>query len=513
MSQAATSQQEWFGHPRGLFTLFMTEMWERFSYYGMRALLILFLTASVVDGGFGMDAPTAGAIYGLFTGGVYLFTLAGGWVADRLIGQQNAVLYGGILIAAGNFLLAIPSEMMFYLGLIVIILGTGLLKPNVSTIVGELYGSGTQQAKQDAGFSIFYMGINLGAFIAPLVTGTIGEGYGFRLGFLAAGVAMSLGLIQYQMTRGHLMGAGAEPAPSSPEAQAKGWKMLWVGLAISAALVVAALAGVLPVDIQVLAGAAGIFIVLLALAFFAYVLLFGGLTIGEKKRTLVIMVFFVAAALFWSGFEQAATTFNLFARDYTDRTLLGGLFESGMHPASWYQSINPLFIIVLSPVFAWIWVSLGRRNMDPSSPMKFSLGLFQLGLGFIVLMFASKLAVDQQVAPSWLLITYLLHTTGELCLSPIGLSNVTSLAPKRYVGQMMGTWFMGAALGNLFAGLIGGHVGGADIAEMPGQLLNMAWIGIGGGALLMVFAGVLKGWIGTHDDDSPEKLMEQPVEP
>jgi len=512
MSQDAAAPQEWFGHPRGLFTLFMTEMWERFSYYGMRALLILFLTASVMDGGFGMDAPTAGAIYGLFTGGVYLFTLAGGWVADRLIGQQNAVLYGGILIAAGNFLLAIPMEMAFYLGLVVIILGTGLLKPNVSTIVGEIYGGG-QQARRDAGFSIFYMGINLGAFIAPLVTGTIGENVGFRLGFLAAGVAMSLGLIQYQMTRSHLMGAGALPAPSSDAEKARGWKMLWAGLAVTLAIVAAALFGFLPVEVQWMAGAAGTFIVGLALAFFAYVLLFGGLTTHEKKRTLVIFVFFLAAAVFWSGFEQAATTFNLFARDYTDRSLMGGMFESGMHPASWYQSINPLFIIVLSPVFAWIWVSLGKRNMDPSSPLKFALGLFQLGLGFIVLMFAAKLAVDQPVAPTWLLITYLLHTTAELCLSPIGLSNVTSLAPRRYVGQMMGTWFMGAALGNLFAGIIGGHVGGADIEHMPGQLLDMAWIGIGGGTLLLIFAGVLKGWIGTNEDLAPQKLKEQPVEP
>jgi POT family proton-dependent oligopeptide transporter len=478
----------------------MTEFFERFTYYGMRALLILFLTAAVTadNAGFGIDAATAGAIYGLYTGAVYLFSLPGGWVADRLIGQRRAVFWGGVIIAIGNFTLSIPAgPPVFYLGLAIIVLGVGLLKPNISAIVGRLY-EGQPGARRDAGFSIFYMGINLGAFVAPLVAGTVGEAWNWRGGFFIAGLAMALGVVQYKLTEHYLGDAGLHPAAGTDAERARGWRLLWIGLAAVIVLVALMFAGAIPVDVTTLAKGVGAGMLALAVGFFAYVLLVAKITAQERGRVAVIAIFFLCAALFWGGFEQAATTFNLFAQDYTDRALLGGFFPEGVHPASWYQSANPIFIILLAPVFAWIWVTLGKRNLDPSAPAKFGLGLAQLGLGFVVMMFAAQLVVRSggDVAPTWLLLTYLLHTTGELCLSPVGLSNVTKLSPPQYVGQMMGTWFLGAALGNLVAGLIGGHVGGGEAAAMPGQFLTMAFIGGGAGLLMLVTSPLIKRMMG-----------------
>lgn len=495
------TQPTWLGHPRGLVTLFMTEFFERFTYYGMRALLILFLTAATTadNAGFGIPRENAGAIYGLYTGAVYLFSLPGGWVADRLIGQRRAVFWGGVMIMLGNFTLALPaSPPVFYLGLAIIVLGVGLLKPNISAIVGELYRD-QPGARRDAGFSIFYMGINLGAFIAPLIAGTIGEGWSWRGGFFIAGLAMGIGLMQYRATEKYLGEAGLQPHASSPAERRRGWQLLTGGLALVAVIVLLLFSGVIAVDIRQLAQIVGTGMVALAFVFFGYVLFFADLSREERGRVAVIAIFFLAAALFWAGFEQAATTFNLFAQDVTDRSALGGWFPHGVHPASWYQSANPLYIILLSPFFAWLWVALGRRNLDPSAPAKFGLGLLQLGLGFIVIMYAAHLAIESggKVAPVWLLLTYLLHTTGELCLSPVGLSNVTKLSPPRYVGQMMGTWFLGAAVGNLAAGLIGGHVGGGDVADMPPQFLKMALIGGGAGILLLLASGVIKKLMGS----------------
>ncbi|MFO7278061.1 MAG: peptide MFS transporter [Pseudomonadota bacterium] len=499
---AAEAPREFLGHPRGLATLFFTEMWERFTYYGMRAILILFMTASAAAGGLGMSAETAGAIYGLYTAGVYLFSLPGGWIADRLLGQRNAVFWGGVLIAAGNLVLAIPAgASLTFFGLFVITLGVGLLKPNVSVLVGELY-KGDTGARRDAAFSIFYFGINLGAFIAPLIVGTLGETVSWRVGFLAAGVAMIIGLVQYKVW-GHWLGdAGVHPAPSSEAERGRSRRTLTIGLAVLAVLVVLAFSGLIPLDVVQIANVAGIAMLALAVYFFGYVLLFGGLKSDEKKRVLVIAIFFLCAALFWAGFEQAGSTFNLFARDYTDRSLFGSFFAEGQHPASWYQSVNPIFILLLSPVFAWLWMALGKRNLDPSAPAKFGLGLIQLGLGFAVMMVAAEVVItsERNVLPTWLVLTYLLHTTGELCLSPIGLSNVTKLAPARYVGQMMGTWFLGAAVGNLAAGLIGGHVGGGDVADMPAQFLRMALIGGGAGVLLLLIARPVRRWMGTASE-------------
>ncbi|HPF25281.1 MAG TPA: peptide MFS transporter [Steroidobacteraceae bacterium] len=493
--------KSFFGHPRGLATLFMTEFFERFTFYGMRALLVLFLVAATdaANPGFGIDRETAGAVYGLYTGAVYLGSLPGGWIADRLIGQRSAVLWGGIIIALGNFILAIPaSPPVFYFGLAVIVVGVGLLKPNISAIVGALY-EGQSGARRDAGFSIFYMGINLGAFVAPLVAGTLGEGWNWRIGFLFAGLAMLLGVAQYKYTEKYLGHAGLAPQNLTADERSKSWRVVGIAAVLVIGLAGLLFAGVIPVSIQTLAQGFGTAMVALAVAFFGYVLFIARLTTEERKRVAVIAVFFLAAAVFWAGFEQAATTFNLFTQDYTDRSLLGGLFPEGMHPASWYQSANPIFIILFAPFFAWLWVALGRRNLDPSAPAKFGLGLLLLGVGFLIMMLAAQLvaASGGRVAPTWMLMTYLLHTFGELCLSPVGLSNVTKLAPQRYVGQMMGTWFLGAAVGNLIAGLLGGHIGSSAVDEMPGQFLQMALIGGGAGVLLLLLSRPLANWMGS----------------
>lgn len=438
-----SNEKTFLGHPRGLATLFMTEFFERFTYYGMRALLVLFLVASTTDAnpGFGMDRETAGAIYGLYTGAVFLFSLPGGWIADRLIGQRRAVFWGGIIIAIGNFLLAIPATpTMFYLGLATIVIGVGLLKPNISAIVGGLY-DGQPGARRDAGFSIFYMGINLGALIAPFIAGTIGESWNWRAGFACAGAAMLIGVLQYRMTEKYLGDAGLAPANLTDAERSRGWRSVGIGAAVVVIVTALLYLGVIPVTVTGLAQLFAGGMVAVGFLFFAWVLIAGGLNADEKKRVLLIALFFLCAALFWAGFEQAATTFNLFAQDYTDRSWLGNLFADGEHPAAWYQSANPIFVVIFAPFFAWLWVALGRRNLDPSSPAKFGLALVLVGVGFLVMMWAAQLVVASggKVAPTWLLLTYLLHTFGELCLSPVGLSNVTKLSPKRYVGQMMGT--------------------------------------------------------------------------
>ena len=496
MTPTASSGATFFGHPRGLATLFFTEFFERFSYYGMRALLVLFLTASLAQGGLGVDNVTAGAIYGLYTSAAYLLCVPGGWVADRLIGQRQSVWYGGILISVGNFMLAVPSQLVFYLGLVVSAVGTGLLKPNVSAVVGELYRD-LPGARRDSGFSIFYMGINLGGWLSPLVSGTIGETLSYRWGFFTAGAAMLIGLVQYRLT-GHYLGeAGLVPQGASADERRRSRRWLLLGLALFAGAIALVALGAVHASADQLADWFFWLMVGLAVVFFGGVLLFGGLDAAAKKRVGVIIVFFLCAALFWAGFEQAGSTFNLFARDLTDRSFLGGWFEAHEHPATWYQSINSLFIVALAPVFAWMWIALARRNLDPSAPLKFGLGLIGLGAGFAVLMLAAQLIIAHggKVGPQWLIIVYLVHTCAELCLSPVGLSNVTKLAPRRYVSQMMGMWFLGTALGNLLAGRIGGRIG-SDVATMPAEFLQMTLFGVGLGVLMLLLSPLFRRWMG-----------------
>ena len=477
-----------FGHPRGLSTLFFTEMWERFSYYGMRALLILFMTAPLATGGLGFDAAQAGAIYGLYTSMVYITALPGGWIADRLIGAQRAVLYGGILIACGHFSLAVPSIATFYLGLFLIVIGTGLLKGNVSVIVGRLYGP--EDERRDAGFSIYYMGINLGAFLAPLVCGYLGQRVNWHVGFAAAGVGMVLGLVQYTAGRRHLGDAGLHPArPSSSESfdrqkrQAARWAL------IAAAVVIAfgagGATGALPITAKHIADAAGYVLLLVVVGFFAWVFLSSGWTRLERNRLVVVLVLFLGYALFSSAFEQAGSTLNLFADRNTDNSVLGVGF-----PSSWFQSANPLFIIAFAPLFAWLWIRLARRHQEPSSPAKFGLALVLVGAGFAVLVPPAILGRDGAlVSPMWLTAAYLLHTWGELALSPVGLSAMTKLAPVRIGGLVMGVWFLGLSVGNY----IGGRVGGLyESWPLPSLFGVVAAFAVVAGVMLLFFARPLR---------------------
>lgn len=483
-------------HPRGLYTLFFTELWERLSYYGMRAILVLAMVAAVQDNGMGLDDPTATAIYGLYTAGVYLLALPGGWLADRLFGLQQAVWYGGIIIALGHFSMAIPTELTFYLGLVLIVIGTGLLKPNVSALVGELYPEGG--ARRDAGFSIYYMGINIGAIVGPLICGFLGEKVDWHWGFGAAGVGMVIGLIQYRATRHYLGEAGAAPSTTGDatlDAKRKSEAQLVVGIGglIIALVFGAAATGLLTINPLAVAASTSYVIVGIAVLFFGAIYAFGKLTRDEKFHVGGIILFFVAAAMFWSGFEQAGSSLNLFAERYTDRVYFG--WEM---PASWLQMVNPLFIVILAPVFASLWVRLAARNLNPSLPLKLALGLIQLGLGFAVMIFASYVVLEGDKAwPTWLIFTYLLHTTGELCLSPVGLSAVTKLAPKRFVGQMMGTWFMGAALGNLIAGLVAGRFGEDSLQQMPERFLTVTLTTVGFGVLMILLLPWLRKLTGN----------------
>ena len=401
----------WFGHPRGLSTLFFTEMWERFSYYGMRGFLILYMTKAL-----GFTDPHAGAVYGNYVGSVWLAAIFGGVIADRWLGHYRSVLLGGTIIALGHFTLALHALPFFYAGLSLIVLGTGLLKPNVSTLVGALYEQGDE--RRDAGFSVFYMGINLGALLGPLVAGKLAEGVDWHLGFACAGVGMTLGLAQYVLGRRRLAPAierlAARPGPA----------------AVSPGL------------------APGVS--------------HGGFTAADWKRMTAVVVFFAFASLFWGAYEQAGSTLNLFADRYVHLELLGIKLY-----ASWFVSIQAAFVILLSPAFAWLWVKLGPRQ--PSSPAKFALALLFVGLAFVLLMPAGAIAQGGvRISPLWLVAVYFIEELGELCLSPVGLSVVTKLAPKQVVGLMMGVFFLSNALGNKLAGWSAGFISTTPLPTLFG---------------------------------------------
>jgi POT family proton-dependent oligopeptide transporter len=464
-----TGDKKFFGHPRGLSTLFFTEMWERFSFYGIRPLLILFMSATILRGGFGFTRPEASAIVGIYAFCVYLASLPGGWIADRWLGLRRAIFYGGVLIAMGHLLIALSAVLdkpAFFLGLIFIVMGTGLLKPNISAIVGDLYPEGG--SRRDAGFSIFYMGINVGALLAPLVTGALGERIGWHWGFGAAGVGMLLGLITYRLRAPKTLGPIGLTPSAGPEEQRRVRTFTAIGLGVLLAVVLAAMMGVFTIDAVKVATQMRNIVLGMVVLYFLYLLFLAGLTMDERKRIAVIIVLFVFATIFWSAFEQAPTSLNLFAQDFTDRVLFG--WEV---PILWLQSVNSLFVIALAPVFAWIWVALGKRGKDLSSPGKFAFGLFFAGLGFLIMVAAAKIVAGGpggtvvKVSMWWLSFSYLLQTFGELSLSPVGLSSMTKLAPRRFVGQMMGVWFTAAGLGNLLAGLVGGRVDPEKLDQMP----------------------------------------------
>jgi POT family proton-dependent oligopeptide transporter len=487
---APPGDRAFFGHPRGLSTLFFTEMWERFSYYGMRALLILFMTAAPAAGGLGFDTGTAGAVYGLYTSMVYLTSLPGGWIADRLIGQRRAVLYGGLLIASGHFSMAFPSLSTFYLGLLLIVIGTGLLKGNISVLVGQLYAA--DDNRRDAGFSIYYMGINLGAFLAPLVCGYLGQRVNWHLGFAAAGVGMVFGVIQYVVGARHLGEAGLHPAPVASPAESTALRrtaVLWGGGTLAAVALFGLLqfTGTLAFSPTQIADAMGYVLLFTVVIFFGWLFFGADWTLAERRRLYVVGVFFLAAALFWSSFEQAGSTLNLFADRNTRNSVLGFDF-----PSSWFQSANALFIIMFAPLFAMLWLRLGSR--EPASPVKFSFGLMGVGAGFAILIPAATSAENGAlVSPMWLVLTYLVHTWAELCLSPVGLSSMTKLAPARVAGLMMGVWFLGSSVGNFIGGRLAAFYEAWPLPQLFGVV---AAFGIVFGALLLVFSRPIKGWMG-----------------
>lgn len=432
-------QNGFVGHPKGLFTLFFTEFWERFSYYGMRAILIFFMYYELNEGGLGLDRGTANSIMAIYGSLVYMSGIIGGWIADRLLGTRKTIFYGGVLIMIGHFLLAFPGDVtMLFASMAFIVIGTGLLKPNVSSIVGDIYAE--TDSRRDAGFSIFYMGINMGAFIAPFIVGTIGQKYSFHLGFSLAAVGMLIGLIVFKVTEKKYLGlAGLQVNnPLKPEER----KKVFTQIAI-VALVILVLGGIGiktgVLTMNVFSLLITILGVLIPTAFFIYMYRSEKTTKDEKSRLLAYIPLFLAAVMFWAIQEQGATILATYADERTQLNLGGFQLES-----SWFQSLNPLFVITLSPLFAMLWLKWGDKQ--PSTPRKFSYSLFFAGLSFLVMMIPAHLSGGQAlVSPLWLVLSFFLVVVGELLLSPVGLSATTKLAPQAFAAQTMSLWFLTSA--------------------------------------------------------------------
>jgi proton-dependent oligopeptide transporter, POT family len=494
VSSVTAVDRGFFGHPRGLSTLFFTEMWERFSYYGMRAILTLYMTKSLVEGGLGFDEKYASVIYATYVSSVWYLPLVGGWLADRILGARRAVLIGGIIIACGHYSMAISSLPTFYAGLVLIAIGTGLLKPNISAMVGQLYSD--KDERRDAGFSIFYMGINLGAFLSPIVVGFLAQHIWFRnfissmgfdpksswhFGFGAAGVGMTLGLIQYVVGRNRLRNVGAKPERKAAGAKSQSFDYVTGALAVLGGIIGAALGRYF--------GDAGLVSALFpCVVFFFAGYLFGTVRLlagNELKNVLVIFILFVFSIVFWMTFEQAGSSLTLFADRLTQTAIFGWEF-----PSSWFQSVQPIFIILLAPVFAGIWQKMGTRQ--PSSPGKFAYGLLFAGFAFVVVTIASMLTGGGRVSPLWLIVVYFLQSLGELCLSPVGLSTVTKLAPARMVGLMMGVWFLSISIGSYIAGLTTRFFAGNDPAVLTRAFGTFAAITLVAAIVLAVLTPLIK---------------------
>lgn len=475
------------GHPKGLFVLFFAEMWERFSYYGMRALLIFYLTKHWL-----FSDEKSGVIYGAYTALVYITPVLGGYLADRYLGQRKAVTYGAVLLTFGHLLMGFEgaggqdaaSLNVFWLALAFIIVGSGFLKANISVIVGQLYPR--TDVRRDGAYTIFYMGINLGAALGALLCGYLGETYGWSYGFGAAGVGMLLGLIVFIVFKPLLLGRGE---PLNPEALNKtvlGIKLEWLLYLVGLVAVVVCWWLVQnQAVVGSLLGAAGAILVV-------YVLWTAvrKLEPHDRDRIFAAMFLIIGSILFWALFEQAGSSLNLFTDRHVDR--------SGV-PASVFQSLNAIYIVLLAPLFAWLWTTLGHKGLEPSAPAKFGLGIVQLGIGFLVLVAGSAAAGDSMVPVLFIFLIYLFHTTGELCLSPVGLSAMNRLAPAHLASLIMGTWFFASATGNFAAGLISAATGSeAASGEGAGREVVMAvysqigWIAIGVGIAVVVISPLIK---------------------
>lgn len=486
---------DFMGHPKPLRSLFLVEMWERFSYYGIRPLLVLFMTAMIAKGGLGIDDKTASAIYGIFASCLYLSPIIGGYLADNWLGQERALWWGSIVIALGHLFIGLSSFLgvaLFFAGLALLVAGTGLFKTCISVMVGSLYGK--NDARRDAGFTLFYMGINLGAFIAPLVVGGFKEKGMWHLGFAIGGIGMLVSLLIYrlfaqknlkQFAGVKMAATGEQPAwqpPQNVNPKIKTYVLIGTAGVIAAGVLIAL--GVIPFDAVMVASAMIYLIAGSVAAYFVYLFLSSRFDKGEKLRLLVCFLLVLGSMFFWSSFEQQPTSFNLFADRYTELKMFG--FDI---PSIWFQSLNPLFILIFAPVLSIIWVKLAARGINPSSMTKFALGMFFAGLGSVLMMFASQAVVDNVgllASPWWLVSSLFLLTLGELCLSPVGLSSMTKLAPDRMQGVMMGLFFASIAMGNLAASFAGGHVSAETISDLPKLFMMMT-------TLLMVSAAILYG--------------------
>jgi len=484
-----TNETQFFGHPQGLLTLALTEMWERMSYYGMRALLVLFMVATLQEGGLELTVAAAGAIYGLYTGAVYFFGLPGGWIADRLIGGQKAVFYGGIVIMIGHIILAIPTDWSFFVGLIFVVLGTGLLKPNIGAMVGELYTK--KDSRRDSAYTLYYMGINIGSVIGYMVCGYLQVNYGYHYAFGAAAIGMGIGLVQYKLTAKHISGVADGPkTPLSAQGSKIAWLCIVVFLITVVVITTMIMSGSIGFDPVVVATQVAKIIGAIFLLYFGYIFFFGNLNGNEKRGLGALFLICVASTCFWAGFEQAGSSLNLFGLNYTDRMI--GDFEI---PAPWFQSINSYFIILLSPFFAALWINLAKRMIEPSYSVKCAIGLIIMASGFVVMYFAAQYAASGlKVAPYWLVATYFLHTVGELCLSPVALSAVSKLSPRRFAGQMMGVFTLTYAMGNIIAGLLSGNFDPNKVDQMPGLYLQITIFSVGVGIVLVLLSFKTGKW-------------------
>jgi proton-dependent oligopeptide transporter, POT family len=479
--------REIFGQPRGLATLFLTEMWERFTYYGMRSILILFAVAAVSEGGLGLDDHIASAVYGLYIASTYVFALFGGWMADRLLGAQRAVIVGGVVILCGNVLLVLGSVQCFFVGLVVIVLGVGLLKPNISVMVAELYPEGG--ARRDAGFSIFYVGISVGALLGSLLVPLCAAQFGWRWGFSLPVFGMMIGLGQFLLTR-HWLGERGRGARGATGFRA--WLPVFLLLLAVMAITALAIGGQLAIDPVRLAAAASWVIALFAVAYFAYLILFAGLNRDERRRVYVMIALFVAYATFFAGFEQGGASMNLFADRYTDRNVFGWVMPAGV-----LQGTTALYTILFAPAFAALWIALGRRGYDFAPSIKFAAGLALLSAGCLVMYVASGYVVKgAKILPTWLLVTYFLQECGDLCLSPVGLSSMTKLAPPRFVGQVMGLWFLALALGNNLAGQLSGEYDASNLQSLPALFLKIFWWSFGAAAIMLLLTPLIRRLLG-----------------
>ncbi|MGW0060007.1 peptide MFS transporter [Streptosporangium sandarakinum] len=491
-AETRTEEKTFFGHPRGLATLFGTEMWERFSWYGLRAILATFMAASPAASGLGLSQQTATALVGVYGALIYLVALPGGWIADRILGARRAVLWGGFIIMCGHISMAIPVNggAFVALGLLLIITGTGLLKPNISAMVGKLYPE-DEDARRDAGFSIFYLGINIGAFAAPLVVGWLASGDRWHLGFSAAAVGMALGLWQYAAGRRHLRGAGDAPGHRLTPRERRRFATAAAGAAVAVAGALALWAASGTFSLGAFSLVVTLLIVAVPVGYFAYILLGShNLTEDERSGMKAYIWLFAAAAVFWMLYDLAPTVLLFFAQDRTDLSLFG----FGITAAT-TQAFNPLFIAILVPVFAALWVKLGNRV---TAPHKFAFALFMNGLSFVVMALAAKLAEQGRISVWWLVLVYLVQVFGELALSPVGLSITTRLAPAAFKGQMLGVWFIAIAVGDA----VGGQTARLrDYVSEPMYFLTLALIALAAGALMFAFVPRLNRLMREHHQE------------